>query len=77
MRATPAPQQPTQPALETTWVEDEATPAPSRKRAIIVILITVVTHHVRCRRMGVERPRAANVRTPARVYADGTRIHGQ
>lgn len=43
MRATPASQQPTQPTLETTWVKDEATPAPSRKRAIIVILITVVT----------------------------------
>lgn len=43
MRAAPAPQQPAQPALETTWAEDEATPAPSPKRAIIVILVAIVT----------------------------------
>lgn len=42
MRAAPAPQQPEQPTLETAWVEDEATPASSPKRAIIVILIAVV-----------------------------------
>ena len=42
MRAAPAPQQPAQPTLETAWVEDTDTPAPSRKRAIIVILIAVV-----------------------------------
>lgn len=43
MRATPAPQQPERPTLETTWLEEgENTPAPSPKRAIIVILIAVV-----------------------------------
>lgn len=43
MRAAPAPQQPEQPTLETAWVEEsENTPAPSPKRAIIVILIAVV-----------------------------------
>lgn len=43
MRAVPAPQRPVQPVLETTWAEDEATPAPSPKRAIIVILVAIVT----------------------------------
>lgn len=44
MRATPAPQQPAQPALETAWVEgDESTPAPSPKRAIIVVIVALIT----------------------------------
>ena len=42
MRTAPAPQQPERPTLETAWVEDADTPAPSRKRAIIVIIIAVV-----------------------------------
>lgn len=42
MRAAPAPQQPTQPTLETAWVEDESASATSRKRAIIVILIVIL-----------------------------------
>ena len=42
MRTAPAPQQSEQPTLETAWVEDESAPAPSHKRAIVVILIAVV-----------------------------------